>query len=408
MIAIAAHWAHGPDADADSFERALDHLVALGNVSGETRRQIETALASELARSVRVLWDNGWQPFDLVHVVRRQCGVRISRLCTTTVAVDAAASGAVLRAPQVWIDQLTALGAADSSISIYEIVPRWIEQEGLSVHEGWGGALRLIGALRWQPRLTFLQPPPKEWDASGPRRRSSGGTVGEPKMLARIRALLAKAEATTFVEEADAFTAKAQELMARHAIDAAAVESSATPGGARAGVAVKRLHIDDPYAEPKMYLLASVAQANSVRVVWNGRLSIATVFGFAIDLELVELMFTSLLVQATRAAADLGKTSRQARSASFRRAFVTAYASRIGERLRQARVQAETEATSEYGTALVPILASRRDAVDDAVNEAFPETTRSRPRAVDAHGWRAGRLAADLADLGQDFQTLAS
>ena len=75
----------------------------------------------------------------------------------------------------------------------------------------------------------FLQPPPKEWDASGPRRRSSGGTVGEPKMLARIRALLAKAEATTFVEEADAFTAKAQELMARHAIDAAAVESSAHP-----------------------------------------------------------------------------------------------------------------------------------------------------------------------------------
>ena len=113
-------------------------------------------------------------------------------------------------------------------------------------------------------------------------------------------------------------------------------------------------------------------------------------------------------MQATRAAADLGKTSRQARSASFRRAFVTAYASRIGERLRQARVQAETEATSEYGTALVPMLASRLDAVDDAVNEAFPETTRSRPRAVDAHGWRAGRLAADLAVLGEDFQTLAS
>ena len=155
--------------------------------------------------------------------------------------------------------------------------------------------------------VDVLQPPPKEWDASGPRRRSSVGTVGEPKMLARIRALLAKAEATTFVEEADAFTAKAQELMARHAIDAAAVESSATPGGARAGVAVKRLHIDDPYAEPKMYLLASVAHANSVRVVWNGRLSIATMFGFAIDLELVELMFTSLLVQATRPRLTLGR-----------------------------------------------------------------------------------------------------
>ena len=294
MIGIAAHWAHGPQADADLFERALKRLVAFGNVSGETRRQVETALASQLVRAVRVLWDNGWQPFDLIHVVRRQCGVRVGRLCTMTVAVDAVAGGVVLRAPQGWIDQLTALDAADSALAIYEIVPRWIQHEALSVDDGWGGALRLIGALRWQPRLAFLQPPPKEWDTSGPRRGSVGGTVGEPKMLARIRALLAKAEATTFVEEADAFTAKAQELMARHAIDAAAVESSAAPGGARAGVAVKRLHIDDPYAEPKMYLLASVAGANSVRVVWNRQLSIATVFGFAIDLELVELMFTSL------------------------------------------------------------------------------------------------------------------
>ena len=59
---------------------------------------------------------------------------------------------------------------------------------------------------------------------------------------------------------------------------------------------------------------------------------------------------------------------------------MTAYASRIGERLRHARIQAENAATSEYGTALVPILASRREAVDDAVNEAFPETTKSAPR----------------------------
>jgi hypothetical protein len=54
------------------------------------------------------------------------------------------------------------------------------------------------------------------------------------------------------------------------------------------------------------------------------------------------------------------------------------------------------------------MLASRLDAVDDAMNEAFPETTKLRPRAADAHGWRAGRLAADLAVLGQDFRTLAS
>ena len=46
-------------------------------------------------------------------------------------------------------------------------------------------------------------------------------------VLARIRQLLAKAESTTFEAEALAFTAKAQELMTRHAIDAALVHDTA-------------------------------------------------------------------------------------------------------------------------------------------------------------------------------------
>ena len=37
----------------------------------------------------------------------------------------------------------------------------------------------------------------------------------DEKVLGRVRALLAKAESTTFPEEAEALTAKAQELMAR-------------------------------------------------------------------------------------------------------------------------------------------------------------------------------------------------
>ncbi|RST20878.1 bifunctional 3'-5' exonuclease/DNA polymerase [Streptomyces sp. WAC04770] len=51
-------------------------------------------------------------------------------------------------------------------------------------------------------------------------------------MLTRIRALLAKAEATGFPEEAEALTAKAQELMARHSIDEAllAARSHSTDG----------------------------------------------------------------------------------------------------------------------------------------------------------------------------------
>ncbi|CAM5725681.1 hypothetical protein SBADM41S_12325 [Streptomyces badius] len=60
----------------------------------------------------------------------------------------------------------------------------------------------------------------------------------EPRMLTRIRALLAKAEATGFPEEAEALTTKAQELMARHTIDAALAArtgSRETPGACGIG-----------------------------------------------------------------------------------------------------------------------------------------------------------------------------
>ncbi|MGH3170923.1 MAG: hypothetical protein ACRDN0_34260, partial [Trebonia sp.] len=53
------------------------------------------------------------------------------------------------------------------------------------------------------------------------------------------------------------------------------------------------------------------------------------------------------------------------------------------------------------GTELVPFLAARQRAVDDAVDELFGNTLkRSRSvRATDAEGWASGRAAADLATL---------
>jgi hypothetical protein len=44
-----------------------------------------------------------------------------------------------------------------------------------------------------------------------------------------------------------------------------------------------------------------VATANRCRVVWHRNLGLRTVMGFRTDLDAVELLFTSLLVQATTA-----------------------------------------------------------------------------------------------------------
>jgi hypothetical protein len=54
------------------------------------------------------------------------------------------------------------------------------------------------------------------------------------------------------------------------------------------------------------------------------------------------------------------------------------------------------------GTDLVPFLAARHQAVDDAMAEMFAATRLTRSRAVrvtDEEGWTSGRAAADLASL---------
>ena len=113
-----------------------------------------------------------------------------------------------------------------------------------------------------------------------------------------MRALLAKAESTSFPEEAEALTAKAQELMSRHAVDRALVDAAAA--GATSAVG-RRLGLDDPYAGAKSLLLSEVAEANGCRSVWSKDLGFATVFGQEADIDSVELLFTSLLGQATAA-----------------------------------------------------------------------------------------------------------
>ena len=220
------------------------------------------------------------------------------------------------------------------------------------------------------------------------------------RVLEKVRALLAKAESTTFPEEAEALSAKAQELMARHAIDSAMVAGgSAAAGDGPTGV---RVPVDDPYAGAKSILLSEVAAANRCRAVWSKGLGFSTVLGFESDLEFVDVLYTSLLVQATSAMVAAGSQvdrSGRSRTRSFRQAFLLAYASRIGQRLREAEAASRAAAAEEYGQALVPVLADRSAAVRAAEAEAFPHLVSRSVSVSNAAGWAAGKAAADLASL---------
>lgn len=222
------------------------------------------------------------------------------------------------------------------------------------------------------------------------------------KVLTRVRALLAKAESTSFPEEAEALTAKAQELMARHSIDAAL----AAAGEARTGRPDQlRLVVESPYVSPKVHLLSAVARANRCEAVWMKHEGAVVVFGYPVDLEAVELLFTSLLVQATAAALAAGSQTDawgRSRTRSFRTSFLVSFSVRIGERLAEAADSAVDEAVAEGGVAtahLLPVLADRTEAVRAARDEAFPQVRTARTSVSNGAGWQAGRDAAERASL---------
>ncbi len=341
-----------------------------------------------LARS----WDDGWQPLDIVHVARRRGSARAAEWVTGAILAEAGRSGAFTRAPQAWVDQLSSLDAGPA-----QSAPDLIDRGGRADDATWVAALVALCLLRRLPRAEPLMPTPSRWDRPRPSAtRSASRQASDPKLLSRIRALLAKAESTDFSAEAEAYTAKAQDLMTRHSVDEAVLHQEA---GDSVTVGGRRVHIDNPYAPEKADLLNQVARANRVKAIWHEFPSFMSIVGVPTDLEQVEMLFTSLLIQATRAMTEAGRSSRANsvdRSSSFRRAFLVAYATRIGQRL----TTATDEAVASYGSALVPVFERQARAVDEEYERLFPHVKESRAgRSLNRRGWEAGTAAADRAVL---------
>ncbi|HSH23532.1 MAG TPA: DUF2786 domain-containing protein [Acidimicrobiales bacterium] len=329
------------------------------------------------------MWTIGWQPADVERVVCRRLGVGHAIAAVGAIAAQHRRYAAAT-VDRAWRDQLRAIGADPWA-------PAGAPPSATADRHR--TLIEILALLRGLPPLPRLLPLPG-------RARSSTGTTGalDIRVLERVRAMLAKAESTTFAEEAEAFTAKAQELMAHHAVDRAMLD------GARpaAGPEGRRIGVDDPYARAKSLLLAQVAAANRCRAVWTPDLGFSTIFGHQPGLDGVELLYTSLLVQAVAAmAAACSQVDHRGRSRtrSFRMSFLVAYAQRIGQRLRESAEAAEVAATAEHGAGLVPVLARRDRAVDDVVGASFPRLRRHTVSVTNGAGWMAGTAAAELARL---------
>ncbi|MDX3732144.1 DUF2786 domain-containing protein [Streptomyces caniscabiei] len=383
-----------------AFEAALYADTDAALDTGASLLAADPAADAELARRGREFvagaWRRGWQPADVVRYARRELADEHVRLLARLVVAEheEARAGARPQPPGPrWSAQLDEIG---------ELAAHPARADRFS------HATVSLELYRLLLRLPTLDPLDRPREAGA----AKNSPHPESRMLSRIRALLAKAEATGFPEEAEALSAKAQELMARHSIDeallAARAHSKDAPGACRIGV-------DPPYETAKAVLLDAVARANRCEAVWNEALGFSTVVGFEADLEVVELLHTSLLVQATTAMTKAEAAQRKGgrkRTKTFRQSFLAAYAHRIGDRLAavaEAQVAEARAAAAEAGGVggagapeqdLLPVLAARDVAVHDEFSRMFPDTVTTRVRGVsDLAGWQQGAEAADRAQV---------
>ncbi|MCK9901086.1 DUF2786 domain-containing protein [Frankia sp. Cpl3] len=233
-------------------------------------------------------------------------------------------------------------------------------------------------------------------------------------LLGRVRKLLAMAEAEGLPDAArENYNAKAAELIAQYGIDRALLEDAA-PAGAVAGDVV--MGIDAPYARDKISLLASVADPLGCRLVHrtqpagSGTAHAAHLFGMAGDIERVQMLFTSLLVQQAHGLAAV-HPPRWEDPRAFRRSWMAGFSVAVRDRLAQAEEAARRRAegaekppaadgASERRSVAV-VLASREGVVDAHLARVYPRLRTTRARQLSGSGGRDGYRAGQRADLGE-------
>lgn len=353
------------------------------------RRVVDAAVSTALPAVLAGIWPSGWLPFDIYQVARRRISDHAASLVADAMAADCATYAATT-VDSRWVAQLEQVDAVQWWDRSQPHLTQWLNRHGVDRGTALETTVELIALLCTLPAQPVILPLPGTAHAGAHAHRGV-----DEKMLARVRALLAKAESTDFPEEAEALSAKAQELMSRYAIERAMLDRD------REEVllpSARRIWLEQPYLSAKSLLVAEVAAANRCRSVSSIGLGFVTVIGDELDLDIAELLTTSLMVQATTAMLISGRrvsAAGHSRTRSFRQSFLLAYARRIGERLRARAV----ETVALAGTELVPVFAERERVIGETFAAMFPETRRRSFSVNNVDGWAAGRAAADAAIL---------
>ena len=227
-------------------------------------------------------------------------------------------------------------------------------------------------------------------------------------LLSKIRKILAKAEDPAATpEESETYTAKAADLIAVYGIDRALLAES-DPSSDIVGDRV--VVLDPPYARDKASLLAGIAVQLRCRSVHRTRYPDGTkqlsvhLFGYACDLQRAEVLYTSLLLQASQGLARTAAPPWES-VAAFRRSWLAGFTHAITGRLADAESRAESDADRSRrqtgGSSSVSlVLADRSVAVSAALDEEYPDLATAKRRNLSGSGGQAGWRAGQRANLG--------
>ncbi|MBB6174221.1 hypothetical protein HNR23_004281 [Nocardiopsis mwathae] len=257
-------------------------------------------------------------------------------------------------------------------------------------------------------------------------------------MIERVRGLLRMAEDPAVTDaESQAFTAKAAELMTRHAI--AEAEARAERGEELEQVTRFDFTVSGVggHGKARVKALAGIAAAYGCQSAVRGNTSANTdrtliIVGTATALDALRVLLPSITMQMEASArftarnhiADLREMRNYDRSAlatersRFYRSFIRAYGYAVAERIREFRARlrdgsgaesparsggtsASGDGTSAIGAEVV--LRTDVDRVQEEFERRFPQLRPTRPeRTHHRAGYRAGYLRGRSAQLGME------
>jgi hypothetical protein len=230
----------------------------------------------------------------------------------------------------------------------------------------------------------------------------------DDKIKERIRRMLALAEDERNAPgERENALARATELITAHQLDRAMF---ADAGDITEKVTFREFTYQAPYTGEKSTLLGWLASALGMEIVnWSARgvYSKSHVYGFPSDLELLDMLYTSLLLQQVTGMrkAKVPRYLYRGEVAAWRRDWLRAFASTVSQRVKAAHSRATQQYDTDHageGKPGAELTLTRRSAqVQAAFELAHPKLKTRKARAIRHYdALEGGQEAGARADIG--------